>query len=83
MHSNVTVNALSNNSRRSDSSLVCDPRGCILLGCGEANSLTRAVNRRNPAILDHDDIARHLPLCDYCVNLVPPPSLRLYVSKHN
>ena len=83
MHSNVAVSALSNSSRRSDSSFICDPRGCILLGSGETNSLARAVNRRNPAILDHDDIARHLPLCDYCVNLDGTPSLRRYVSKHN
>lgn len=83
MHSNVAVSALSNSSRRSDSSFICNPRGCVFLGLGETDSFTRSVNRRNPAILDHDDIARHLPLCDYCVNLELLSSLRWYVSKHN
>ena len=70
MHSNVAVSALSNSSRRSDSSFICDPRGCVLLGLGETDSFTRAVNRRNPAILNHDDIARHYLEMNYCVSLV-------------
>ena len=70
MNSNTAVSALSNSSRRSDSLFVGDPAGCIFLGGGEADTFARAINRRNPAILDHDDIASHYLEVDYCVTLV-------------
>lgn len=70
MNSNRAVSALSNNSRRSDSPLISHPTRSIILCGRKTDPISWSVNRCDPAIVNHDDIARHCVSVEYCAILV-------------
>jgi len=70
MNSNRTVSALSNNSRRSDSPFISHPTRSIILCSRKTDPRAWPVDRCDPAIVDHDDIARHRVYVEYCASLV-------------